>query len=430
MAENKLFSPDSEEAVISLILKNPELFHNTGGVRSYMFSADPYIAIYGEMESLVEKQQVPDPTLLIASLEAKNALDSVGGKHHINKLISKEFNQENFSEFCEIVVKSYQGRSLMSMVSGVKKDALNTETINDTIVQLRRGLDNLIGMNGGMDTLHISDITMDVFNDIIARMQNPGIRGISWGVPSIDKVTGGKSPGDLIIVAARPGIGKSSAVCNSVWADALEGKPSLIISREMKPKDLLERLISIDTGIPSTNIRLGVLDQSQINQIRDSLAKIRNYPIYLDGNFRTNDLYYMESIVNRFKKQKDIHTVYLDYLQIATDRDEHQSNEIGRFTRLFKLMAEDLEICAILLSQLNRKVEERDDKRPMMSDMRQSGAIEEDADFVIGLYRDDYYKPETNAKGLMEYLILKNRNGPTGTVTVRFNAPTYRILEA
>jgi replicative DNA helicase len=284
-------------------------------------------------------------------------------------------------------------------------------------------------MRGGIDTIHVSDITMDVFNDIMTRTQNPGIRGVSWGVASIDTVTGGKSPGDLVIVAGRPGSGKSSVVCNSVWADAQEGKASLIISREMKPKDLLERLISIDTGIPSTNIRLGVLNQSQINQIRDSLGKIKKFPIYLDGNFRTNDLYYMESVVNKFKKKHDIHNVYLDYLQIAADRDENQTMEIGRYTRLFKLMAEDMNICSILLSQLNRKVEERDDKRPMMSDMKQSGAIEEDADFVIGLYRDEYYNKETKYKNLMEYLILKNRNGPTGTVTVRFEAPSYRISE-
>src|SRR5690349_2433822 len=205
MAENKLFSPESEEAVLSIILQNPDMFHSTGGIRAHMFSATPYINLYAEMESLVEKQQVPDPTLLTASLEAKNALDSVGGKHHIQKLLGKEFNESNFSEYCDIVVKSFMARSLMTMVSGVKKEALNTETLNDTISQLRRGLDDLIGMRGGTDTIHVSDITMDVFNDIMARTQNPGIRGISWGISSVDKVTGGKSAGDLIVIAGRPG---------------------------------------------------------------------------------------------------------------------------------------------------------------------------------------------------------------------------------
>lgn len=430
MAENKLFSPESEEAVLSLILKCPELFHNSGGLRSHMFSATPYINLYAEMEQLVEKQLEPDPTLIMASLEAKNALDSVGGKHHIQKLLSKEYKEENFTGFCEIVVQSYKARSLLSMAAGIKKEVLNADTLDNVISGMRRGLDDLIGMRGTTATLHVSDLTMDVFNDIVARTKTPGIRGVSWGVATLDKVTGGKSAGDLVIVAGRPGSGKSSVICNSVWADAQEGKASLIISREMKPKDLLERLISIDTGIPSTNIRLGVLTQNQINQIRDSLGTIKKLPIYLDGNFRTNDVYYFESVVNKFKKSKDIHTVYLDYLQIAADRDENQTMEIGRYTRLFKLMAEDLGICSILLSQLNRKVEERDDKRPMMSDMKQSGAIEEDADAIIGLYRDEYYNKETKYKGLMEYLILKQRNGPTGTVTVRFDAPTYKISEA
>lgn len=429
MAENKLFSPESEEGVLSLILKNPTLIHGTNGVQSHMFSAEPHINLYAEMESLVLSNQEPDINLIIARLESKNALDSVGGKQYIQKLLAKDYKEEAFPEYTKIVIDSFKGRSLFSMMSGVRKENLNSTNIDETIGSFRKGLDNLLELRNYATTLHISDLTATAYNEIISRMGKPGIRGTSWGVPSIDKATGGKSPGDLVIVAGRPGSGKTSAICNSIMADVAEGKPVLLIEKEMRPQELIERLVSIDTGISSTNMRLGVLSQEHVDKIHGSLARLKKCPIYLDVNFRSTDPYYLESIVNKYKNKHGIEIVYLDYLQMSTERDETQTQEIGRLTRLFKVLANDLNICSILASQLNRNVESRDDKRPIMSDMKQSGAIEEDADFIIALYRDEYYNKETKFKNMMEYIILKHRNGPTGTVTVKFDGPTYRISE-
>jgi replicative DNA helicase len=246
----------------------------------------------------------------------------------------------------------------------------------------------------------------------------------------LDRATGGKSPGDVIVVAGRPGSGKTSALLNSLLADGRNGIPSLVIEREMRNQELMERLISMDTGISSTNIRMGILNEKQISEIYDSLEKLKKFPIFLETNYRASDPYYVESIVNKFKNKHGVQNVYLDYIQILTERGDAQTQDIGKLTRLFKLMSNELGICSILLSQLNRNVEQREDKRPMLSDMRQSGSIEEDADFVIGLYRDEYYNSETKYKGLMEYIVLKHRNGPTGVVTVKFDSPTYRITEA
>lgn len=430
MAENKLFSVDAEVMVLANLLKSPELVHTTDGLRFYMFSSTPHEALYEEVESLLEKELVPEYSLVVASLESKGALDKVGGKKYLEFLMNRETNPESFQEYIRIVEDSYKGRSLLSMVSGIKRESLNTENIDEVINNTRKGLDSLIDMKSGLSTFHISDVTLSTYEEIIARMSNPGIRGASWGVESLDKATGGKSPGDVIVIAGRPGSGKTSAVMNSIYADAQQGIPSLLIEKEMRTQELMERLISIDTGIPSTNLRLGVLTQQQVVQVRDSLAKFKGYPIYIDTNYRATDPYYVEATVNKFRNKHGIQTVYLDYIQLGTERDDSQTMEIGRLTRLFKIMSNELGVCSVLISQLNRNVEMRDDKRPLLSDMRQSGAIEEDADFVIGLYRDEYYNKETKAKGLMEYIILKHRNGPTGTVTLKFDGPTYRITEA
>lgn len=430
MSDNKLFSVESETMVLATLLKSPDLIHTTNGLRFYMFSSTPHQSLYEEMEELLDKQLVPDMTLIIANLESKNSIDKVGGKKYVQMLYEKEVNVDAFQEFLKLVMDSYKARSLLSMASGLKKEQLSTDNIDEYIHTMKAGLDSLMEIQGGLSTIHIKDVAKSTYDEILARTKNPGIRGTTWGVSSIDTATGGKSAGDVVVIAGRPGSGKTSAVINSVLADGLAGIPSLLIEREMRTQEMMERLVCVDTGISSTNLRLGVLNQEQIDRVYASLAKLKGLPIYIDTNYKASEPYYIEATVNKFHNKYGVKNVYLDYIQILVDRDDNQTQDIGRLTRLFKIMSNELNICSILLSQLNRNVESRDDKRPMLSDMRQAGAIEEDADFVIGLYRDEYYNKETKYKGLMEYLILKNRNGPTGTVTVKFDAPTYRISEA
>jgi len=429
---NQLFSTDSEIAVLSIILKNPELIHVANGLRFYMFSSTPHQALYEEFESLLEKQQLPDRTLVFASLESKNSVEKIGGKRYFEALLSKEYNEQTFGEFVALVVASYKARMYLSITTGADKSKINPDNIEDYINNTRKALDNLTEIRGALSTVHVSDIARQTYEEILARTKNPGIRGITWGqtLLELDKATGGKCAGDLMVVSGRPGAGKTALVCNSVLADGLAGVPTLLIEREMTNQQLMERLIAIDTGIPNTNIRLGVLNQGQIDSVYASIGKIKKLPIYLDSNFLANDSYYLEATVSKFRNKHGIEVVYLDYVQLVTDRDDNQTQEIGKMTRLFKLMANDKKICSIILSQLNRKVEERENKRPLLSDLKMSGSLEEDADFVVGLYRDEYYNPETKYKNLMEYIILKHRNGPPGTVTLKFDGPSNRITDS
>lgn len=429
MADNKLFDSNSEAIVISTILRNPALIFTVESLRAYMFSSNPFINMFEEMEALREKGLNPDPSILIESLDSKGTLTAAGGKKLIIELAGKETNAEAFSEFVSIVVDSYRARSYLSTVSGVTKSVLNSSNLDDSIRDTRQKLDNLMEAKHTVDAVHVKDLVKDTYADIIKRLEKPGIRGASWGVNSLDSSTGGKSPGDLWVIGGRPGAGKSAVVCNSVLTDGLANIPTLLIEREMRAQELMERLICIDTGIPNTNIRLGLLNKEQTNMIRDSLKKIEKLPIYLDTNYRACDPHYVEAVVNKFRNKHGVEIVYLDYIQLLAERDENQTQEIGQLARLFKIMSNELNICSILLSQLNRNVEYRDDKRPMLSDLRQSGALEEDTDFVIGLYRDEYYNKETKSKGLMDYMILKHRNGAPGTVTIRFDGPTSKISE-
>jgi replicative DNA helicase len=429
---NQLFALDSELAVLSLILRVPELAHSAVGLKSRMFSATTHQNLYEEFEELVEKQLLPDMTLVIASLESKNKLNEAGGKKYIESLYSKEYPESAFEEFVSLVTSSYKARMYLTVTAGADKSKLSADNIDEYISNTRKALEDLTEIRGSLSAIHISDITKPSYEDILSRTKTPGIRGATWGaeLKELDSATGGKCQGDLWVVAGRPGSGKTALVCNSVLSDGRAGVPSLLIEREMTNLQLMDRLLALDTGIPNTNIRLGVLDQEQIERIYASLGRLKTYPIYMDTNFRATDPSYLEATVNKFKNKHGIEVVYLDYVQLLSERDENQTQEIGRLTRLFKMMANDKKICNILVSQLNRNVEARDNKRPMLSDMKMSGSLEEDADFAVGLYRDEYYNNETKYKGLMEYIILKHRNGPTGTVTLKFDGPTNKISEA
>jgi replicative DNA helicase len=404
------------------------MVHELDGLKSFMFAATPHQNLFLEIQGMIERQIPTEPALLIAELESSNTISKVGGKKYIEQLCSYEYNKDTLSEYRNLVIKSYKARSLISLGASVASvEKVNVDNVDNEIGRIKVSLDKLLESRGGTQTIHIGDSVTKVYEDIINGRLNAGLRGASWGIGSLDKATGGKCPGELIIIGGRPGQGKSSVLFNSIFEDARNGNASLLFEREMRTQEVTERLISLDTGIPITNIRLRILTDSQVRQIYESLERIKKLPIYIDTSYRSTDPYYIESTVNKYKRLYDIKVVYLDYIQILVERDDNQTNEIGKYSRLFKTLANELDICSIMASQLNRQVESRENKRPVLSDLRQSGNLEEDADIVVGLYRDEYYNPETRYKNLMEFIILKYRNGPPGTVTIKFDDVTNKI---
>lgn len=427
--QNKLFQPDAETAVLSILLKNDNLVYNINGLRWFMFSSSPHQLLFKEIEDFAEAQSLPNAEIICASLESKGKLNTVGGKKYLEYLVEQSYQKENFKNYIDIVIASYKARKVVEIASELIPENLNSDNIDVIIGQTKRSLDEIVEHIGTSSTIHVGETTKDAYEEIVARTKNPGVRGTTWGLQSIDRVSGGKSGGDFWIISGRPSQGKTAVLCNSVLADAKNNVPSLIFEKEMRPQELVERFIAIETGIPITNIRLGLLKQDQINKIHDSLKAIKEYPIYIDNSYTNSDLYYLEATVNKYKRLHDIKNVYMDYIQLFSDRDDGQTAELGRISRLSKLLANQLDICMVVLSQLNRGVESRENKRPLMSDLRQSGNLEEDADFVVGLYRDDYYNKDTKDRGLMEFIIQKARSGPVGTILTKFEAETNRMYD-
>ena len=416
-----LFNQDSEIAVLSILLKKPEYLDNCNFLNSAMFSSIPHRNLFTIILELKNNNLFPEYSLIISTLKSSETLSSVGGEQYLQFLYNQEYDTSNFSEFCRFIIDSYKSRKLISIYTSVP-DYMKSDNIDSVIEKLKAQL-NELGTNYSSDNvLSIEDISKLTWNQILTRVNNKDSFMVTTGFRNLDAVTGGYGEGDLWIVASRPGHGKTSYLCNSV----LSKIPSLVFSLEMSKESLASRMIAIKTGVPAFDIRMGLLNNSDLNLISESIKEIKDYPIYIDSKYLITPEYLVSSI-RKYVKNYGVKVVHIDYVQILIERSTSATHDIGRVARDLKLLSLDMGISVVLYSQLNRLVEMREDKRPILSDLRQSGNLEEDADYVIGLYRDEYYNAETKYKNMMEFLILKARNGPTGTITLKFDPGSNKV---
>ena len=424
----ELFSQDAETAVLSAILKTPERIYNLNGLRPHMLSHITNIALLDNMINMGEDNLQPNRQLVSNLLGASGKLEVVGGEPYLDYLVAQpQQTPENIDAFIDSIKESYKTREFLSLVNKIDLDAIKKDGATEVISNTQLELDKLLSNSGTGYIRQVGSLYNDVFDDIVKRTENPGLRGCPTGFKGLDVITGGYGQGDLWIVAGRPSMGKSTIISNSQLCLAKINEASLTFSKEMNNTSLVERLIAIDTGIGLSDIRLGTINKASVEVIASRKDAFKDYKIFLDSNFGA-DIHYIESAIRKYVQLNGVKVVFIDYLQLLSERDENQTQELGRITMKLKLLAEKLQICVVLLSQLNRSLEARENKRPILSDMRQSGNIEEDADVVIGLYRDDYYNgKESKLKGILEFIVLKQRNGRIGTIPMKFNPDNITI---
>lgn len=423
-----LFNSDSEIAVLSIIGQNPEFIFTIDSLKPFMFSNTIHQNILTNMLELSSKNSLPNLSLLYSSLEANGKLSSCGGKEYIEHLYSQMYPKENFSEHLRIVKNNYKIRSYVSLNSGISVDSLTVDNIDSVILASLNSLENLESSVGGEGTYQLGSLLGEAYKEIVTRIEKPGIRGVSSGSKKIDTITGGFCAGDLWYVGGRPGAGKTALALNSIIDNAKSNIPTLLFSKEMAKQPLIERILAIKTGLPIFDIRMGLLKQPGLDVLYEATKELKNQPMHIDLSFSSN-IDQMEAVIRKYKSLHDIKVVYIDYVQLMAERDANQTQELGRISRKLKLMANTLDLSIVVLSQLNREVEHRDSKRPVLADLRQCGNLEEDADFVIALYRDEYYNKDSKDKGKLEYIILKQRNGPTGTTILRFTAENNQVKD-
>ena len=425
----ELFSQDEETLVLSTILNSPERIYNLNGLRPHMLSSDTNMALLDNMINMGEDNLQPNKQLVSSLLGASGKLNLVGGDAYLDYLVNQpKQTPENVDRFIEVLKDSYKTREFLSIMESVDLNKLKQYGTAEVMGDVQLRIDKLLSNSGTGYIRQVGSLYNDVFDNIVKRTENPGIRGCPTGFKGLDVITGGYGKGDLWVVAGRPSMGKSALISNSQLCLAKINETTLTFSKEMNTESLVERLISIETGLSLSDIRLGNILKADVEVIRSKKDAFKDYKIFLDSNFGA-DIHYIESAVRKYVQLNGVKVVFIDYLQLLSERDENQTQELGRITKKLKLLAEKLQICVVLLSQLNRSLESRENKRPILSDMRQSGSIEEDADVVIGLYRDDYYNgAESKLKGILEFIILKQRNGAIGTIPMKFTPDCITII--
>ncbi len=399
--------------------------------------------IFSAIISLFEEGKPIDIYTVTEALRARGSLKQIGGEYYLITLSNLVATAAHIEYHARIVLQKYVKRQLIQ-ISGQIIEKSYDETV-DVLDLLDNAEQELFKVSQGSlkrGSAKIASVVTDVKAQLEQLAKQEGLSGISTGFPSIDDYTSGWQDGELIIIAARPGMGKTAFVLSMARNMAVDHKvPVAIFNLEMTSDQLIKRLFSIETEIPAEKFRSGKLTDMEWNLLNNKMDKIADAPIYINDSSMLS-IFDLRAQARRMKSQYDIGIIIIDYLQLMTAQTNNKSGnreqEISTISRNLKSLSKELNIPVIALSQLSRKVEERSDKsghkRPQLSDLRESGAIEQDADIVSFIYRPEYYNVElweddTPTQNQAEFIIAKHRNGKTGNIRLRFDGQFGRFSE-
>lgn len=419
-------SIEAEKSVLGGIFLKPDIF---GDIVEILHPNDFYKnghkLIYEAMRDIYNSGIGIDPIIVVNKLKKNEKFDELVGEQLLFDIISDVPTAANILEYAKIVKEKSTLRRLGEVGTKIVELAYEGYEEVDTILDKAEGMIFKISENvDSKDLVSLKDVIAQEFVRLEKVYQNKGVAtGISSGFSDFDQMTSGFHPSDLIILAARPAMGKTAFALNLALNAAMKSKKGvLLFSLEMSSSQLLQRLLSIEAGIGLQKIRNGFLDSDDWGKLGLASMKLSNSEINIADLPNVNVLE-IRAIARRLKAAGKLDMIIIDYLQLIkgnSTRGDNRQQEISEISRALKGIARELDIPIIALSQLSRATEQRADRRPMLSDLRESGAIEQDADMVMFLYRDDYYNEESEDKGLTEVIIGKQRNGPVGTIKLRF----------
>ncbi len=416
-----LLDPEAATRAIEVVL--PEAFYHPAHAR-----------IYRAMIALFSKHEPIDVMTLSEEMRKSGDLESAGGISFLAELVDSVPSAANIEHYAKIVLDKYILRQLIGASTNISRECYRAEHDAGTILdEAEQKIFRVSESRVSQGFAHIKDILKERFEEIQrVHESRESVTGLSTGFIDLDKYTAGFHPGDLVIVAGRPSMGKTSFALNIAQHVALDSKrPVAIFSLEMSKELLVQRLLCSEAQVDAQKVRRGFTSAKDIERLTNAAGLLGEAPVFIDDTpaITTLDI---RARARRLKVERDISMIVIDYLQLArtSDRAENRQQEISSISRSMKALAKELKVPVVALSQLSRAVEARGgDKRPMLSDLRESGAIEQDADLVLFLYRPEFYDPgDPEKEGKAELIIGKQRNGPTGTVQLIFEKQYTRFL--
>ncbi|AGA59807.1 replicative DNA helicase [Thermobacillus composti KWC4] len=417
---------EAEQAVLgSILLEADALVTAMERLRPEDFYQPVHRMIYETMIELGEAGQPIDLVTLTAALQDKQRLEEAGGVDYLSRLLSVVPTAANVDYYARIVEeKSLLRRLIRTATEIVQEGYAGADDVGLLLNDAEQRILEISNRRTGSGFISIRDVLMDVFEQIeFLYNHRGGVTGIPSGFPDLDRMTSGFQRSDLIIVAARPSVGKTAFALNIAQNVGVRARETVaIFSLEMSASQLVQRMVCAESNVDAGRLRTGRLEGDDWEKLTMAIGALSEAEIYIDDTpgVTVADI---RAKLRRLKKERGLGLVVIDYLQLIQGRGkpgENRQQEVSEISRTLKQIARELEVPVIALSQLSRGVEQRQDKRPMLSDLRESGSIEQDADIVAFLYRDDYYDRETERKNIIEIIIAKQRNGPVGTVELVF----------
>lgn len=425
---------EAEQSVIGAIFLDPQTLINASEIlRPEDFYRVAHQKIFATMIDLSDKGQAVDVVTVTEELSAKKELENVGGISYLTELANAVPTAANIVYYARIVEEKALLRRLIKVATSIVEDGYTREDeVEALLAEAEKKMMEVSNRKNAGDFRHIKDVLVETYDNIEQLHTRKGdVTGIPTGFRDLDRITAGFQRNDLIIVAARPSVGKTAFALNVAQNVATKTDENVaIFSLEMGAEQLVMRMLCAEGNIDAQVLRTGALEAEDWRKLTMAMGTLSNAGIFIDDTpgVRINEI---RAKCRRLQQEHGLGMIMIDYLQLIMGSGrpgENRQQEVSEISRSLKALARELKVPVIALSQLSRGVEQRQDKRPMMSDLRESGSIEQDADIVSFLYREDYYDKETENQNMIEIIIAKQRNGPTGTVTLAFAKEYNKFL--
>ncbi|MDT4893803.1 MAG: replicative helicase [Pseudonocardiales bacterium] len=432
---------EAEQSVLgAMMLSKDAIADVVEVVRPGDFYRPAHQLVYDAILDLYARGEPADAVTVSAELTRAGQLVRVGGASYLHTLISLVPTAANAGYYAQIVAERAILRRLVTAGTRIVQMGYDTASgsanivgsVDEVVDRAQAEVYEVTERRTSEDYVHIESLLQSTLDEIDKISATGGVgTGIPTGFHQLDEITNGLHPGQMITIAGRPGSGKSTLALDIARSAAVKhSKPTVIFSLEMGKLEIMMRLFSAEAGVALQNMRSGHMSDQDWTRLARRSSELAEAPLFIDDS---PNLTMMEirAKARRLRQRQDLQLIVIDYLQLMTSgkRVESRQQEVSEFSRAMKLLAKELDVPVVALSQLNRGPEQRTDKRPLLSDLRESGSIEQDSDMVLLVHRPDLYEPETERAGEADLIIAKHRNGPTATVAVAFQGRYSRFAD-